>query len=67
MDYKKLTKAQLVTMLTNAQAVLQPAIGKAETAARQYSADTQIITAFAFGHLIGSVKAANDVISGSHK
>lgn len=67
MDYKKLTKAQLVSLLTEVQTVLQPAIGNAETAARQYSTDPHTITAFAFGHLIGSVKTANGVICGSHK
>lgn len=67
MDYKKLTKAQLVIMLTEVKTVLQPAIDQAQTAAQQYSTDPHSQSAFGYGHLIGSVKTANAVMGGSYK
>lgn len=67
MDYKKLTKAQLVSILTGVQTVLRPAIDQAQTAASRYATDPNAKLAFAFGHLIGSVKTANGVMDGFHK
>lgn len=67
MDYKKLTKAQLVQLITQVQTVLRPAIDQAQTAANGYSTDPNAKSAFAFGHLIGSVKTANGVMDGFHK